>query len=44
MFGYGIGIEANLLDLNILVVHQSTKGETDTTDTSIVLVLGDEDP
>ena len=42
--GFGVGLEANLLDLNVHVVHQSTKGETDTTDTSIGFVLGDEDP
>jgi len=44
VFGYGIGLEATLLDLNVNVVHQSTKGETNTAETSIGFVLGDEDP
>eukprot|EP00559_Dactyliosolen_fragilissimus_P002088 CAMPEP_0184871508 /NCGR_PEP_ID=MMETSP0580-20130426/40756_1 /TAXON_ID=1118495 /ORGANISM="Dactyliosolen fragilissimus" /LENGTH=2372 /DNA_ID=CAMNT_0027374173 /DNA_START=995 /DNA_END=8116 /DNA_ORIENTATION=+ len=44
VFGVGMELEATLLDLNVHVVHQSTKGETDTTQTSIGFVLGDEDP
>merc|ERR1712038_1044227 len=43
LFGTGIGFEANLLNLNVHVTHESTKGETDTEQTSIGFVLGDND-
>ena len=44
MFGYDIGLETALLDLDVHVLHQSTKGKTDTTATSIGFVLGDDLP
>jgi len=44
IFGFGTGLNVDLLDLNIHVLHQSTKRKADTTATSIGFVLGDNDP